>query len=113
MTTAIIDYGSGNLHSALKAFERAARESQGKGDILVTSDPDAVRAAERVVLPGGGAFADCRRGLMAIDGPQNQLQGSKLGSFYSGCAIQDGDPFLAVPVPPTLPLTATVPSCNK
>lgn len=61
----------------------------------------------------GGGAAVPRPSLMAIDGPQNQLQGSKLGSFYSGCAIQDGDPFLAVPVPPTLPLTATVPICNK
>jgi len=74
LTTAIIDYGSGNLHSALKAFERAARESQAQDDIRVTSDPDVVRAAERVVLPGVGAFADCRRGLMAIEGLYAALQ---------------------------------------
>jgi len=57
MTTAIIDYGSGNLRSAEKSFQRAAREVGG-GDIVVTADPQAVRAADRVVLPGVGAFAD-------------------------------------------------------
>ncbi len=61
----------------------------------------------------GGGAAVPRPSLKAIDGPQNQLQGSKLGSFYSGCSIQVGDPFLAVPVPPSMPLTATVPICNK
>jgi glutamine amidotransferase len=68
MTVAIVDYGSGNLHSAAKAFERAARESGHDQPILVTSDPDTVRRAERVVLPGVGAFADCRRGLDALPG---------------------------------------------
>lgn len=68
MSVAIIDYGSGNLHSAAKAFERAAREIGQAGPIRVTSDPDVVREAERIVLPGVGAFADCRRGLLAIDG---------------------------------------------
>ena len=68
MSVAIIDYGSGNLHSAHKAFERAASES-GLGDnIFVTSDPEAVRKADRIVLPGVGAFADCRRGLDAVPG---------------------------------------------
>ena len=67
MTTAIIDYGSGNLRSASKAFERMAAEVNG-GDILVTSDPDAVSRADRIVLPGVGAFLDCRDGLMAVDG---------------------------------------------
>jgi glutamine amidotransferase len=65
---AIIDYGSGNLHSAAKAFERAARDSGSDSQILVTANPDIVRAADRVVLPGVGAFADCRRGLDAIPG---------------------------------------------
>ena len=68
MTVAIVDYGSGNLHSAAKAFERAARESGSDQSILVTNDPDAVRNADRVVLPGVGAFADCRRGLDAVGG---------------------------------------------
>ena len=68
MTVAIVDYGSGNLHSAAKAFERAARESGHEQPIVVTRDPDAVRKADRIVLPGVGAFADCRRGLDAVDG---------------------------------------------
>ena len=68
MTVAIVDYGSGNLHSAAKAFERAAHESGHDQPILVTSDPDRVARADRVVLPGVGAFADCRRGLDAVPG---------------------------------------------
>ncbi len=68
MTVAIVDYGSGNLHSAAKAFERAAHESGHDQRILVTSDPDQVARADRVVLPGVGAFADCRRGLDAVPG---------------------------------------------
>lgn len=68
MTVAIVDYGSGNLHSAAKAFERAAREAGHDQPILVTDDPETVRRADRVVLPGVGAFADCRRGLAALDG---------------------------------------------
>ena len=67
-TVAIIDYGSGNLHSARKAFERAARESGSDARIRVTADPDAVAGADRVVLPGVGAYADCRRGLDAVPG---------------------------------------------
>jgi imidazole glycerol-phosphate synthase subunit HisH len=73
MSVAIVDYGSGNLHSAAKAFERAARESGHTSPILVTSRPDDVRRAERVVLPGVGAFADCRRGLDAIPGMMDAL----------------------------------------
>jgi imidazole glycerol-phosphate synthase subunit HisH len=68
VNVAIVDYGSGNLHSAAKAFERAARESGGSQAVLVTGDPEAVRAADRVVLPGVGAFADCRRGLDRVPG---------------------------------------------
>ena len=68
MTVAIIDYGSGNLHSAAKAFERAARSMEDPQAIKVTRDPDAVYRADRIVLPGVGAFADCRRGVDAVDG---------------------------------------------
>ena len=68
MSVAIVDYGSGNLHSAAKAFERAARDAGLGQRIVVTRDPAVVAAADRVVLPGVGAFADCRRGLDAVDG---------------------------------------------
>lgn len=68
MTVAVIDYGSGNLHSAAKALERASRESGANEQIVVTSDPDTVRRADRVVLPGVGAFADCKAGLDAVPG---------------------------------------------
>lgn len=67
-TSVIIDYGSGNLHSAHKALERAAAECGSDHEIVLTQDPDQVRAAERIVLPGVGAFGDCRAGLMAIPG---------------------------------------------
>ena len=62
----IINYGSGNLHSAAKAFERAARECEADVAIEVSADPAAVAAADRVVLPGVGAFADCKAGLDAV-----------------------------------------------
>jgi glutamine amidotransferase len=68
MSLAIIDYGSGNLHSAAKAFERAARDSGLVTEVLVTSDPGMLRKAERIVLPGVGAFKDCRDGLRAVPG---------------------------------------------
>ena len=68
MTVAIIDYGSGNLHSAAKAFERATRGMDVPPKIVVTRDPDQVFRADRIVLPGVGAFADCRRGLNELDG---------------------------------------------
>jgi glutamine amidotransferase len=73
MSIAIIDYGSGNLRSAAKAFERMAGESGVADRVVVTSRPDEVAAAERVVLPGQGAFADCRRGLAAIPGLEDAL----------------------------------------
>ena len=73
MTVAIIDYGSGNLRSAAKSLERAAAEVGG-GPVVVTADPAAVRRADRVVLPGVGAFADCRRGVLAIDGMMAALE---------------------------------------
>ena len=88
MITAIIDYGSGNLHSALKAFERAARDSlAASSDIRVTNDPDFVRRADRVVLPGVGAFADCRRGLLALPGLIEALREA---------TIDRGRPFLGI-----------------
>ena len=68
MTIAIIDYGSGNLHSAAKAFERASRAMEPPERVILTRDPDAVFRADRIVLPGVGAFADCRKGLNALDG---------------------------------------------
>lgn len=65
---AIIDYGSGNLRSAAKAFERAAREAGVAARITVTGNPKEVRGADRIVLPGVGAFGDCRAGLDAVEG---------------------------------------------
>ncbi|MGB1425320.1 MAG: imidazole glycerol phosphate synthase subunit HisH [Paracoccaceae bacterium] len=66
MQTAIIDYESGNLHSARKAFERIAAETN-TGSVTVTSDPDVVARADRIVLPGDGAFPACRDALLASD----------------------------------------------
>lgn len=68
MRVAIIDYGSGNLRSATKAFERAARESGIDTVIELTDKADRVATADRVVLPGVGAYADCRNGLDAVSG---------------------------------------------
>src|SRR5437879_8189110 len=87
MTTAIIDYGSGNLCSAAKAFERAAAESGVAGNIIVTSRPDEVVSADRIVLPGVGAFADCRRGLAAVPGLEDALVEAVIGR---------GRPFLGI-----------------
>ena len=89
MSVAIIDYGSGNLHSAAKAFERAARESGYKEPIVVTKDPDEVTKAERVVLPGVGAFADCKRGLEAIPGMIDSLNDNvtKKGKPFFGICV--------------------------
>jgi imidazole glycerol-phosphate synthase subunit HisH len=87
VTVAIVDYGSGNLHSAAKAFERAARESDLEQPIRVTSRPEQIADADRVVLPGVGAFADCRRGLDAIDGMVDAL---------NDCVRMRGHPFLGI-----------------
>jgi imidazole glycerol-phosphate synthase subunit HisH len=87
VNVAIIDYGSGNLHSAAKAFERAARESGTSQRIAVTSDPAAVRKADRVVLPGVGAFADCRRGLDGVAGMIDALHEA---------VCRNGRPFLGI-----------------
>ena len=64
MKTVIIDYGSGNLRSAEKAFERSIRELGVRGEVKVTSNADEVANADRVVLPGVGAFGDCRQGMV-------------------------------------------------
>ncbi|MBB3428050.1 glutamine amidotransferase [Rhizobium sp. BK312] len=68
MRVAIIDYGSGNLRSATKAFERAAREAGIDAEIDLTDDAERVATADRIVLPGVGAYADCRHGLDAVSG---------------------------------------------
>jgi glutamine amidotransferase len=84
---AIIDYGSGNLHSAAKAFERAARESGLSQPVVVTSDPATVRNADRIVLPGVGAFAECRRGLERVAGMREVLDEA---------VRRNGRPFLGI-----------------
>lgn len=86
-SVAIIDYGSGNLHSAAKAFERAAAEAGIASTIHVTSDTALVRAADRIVLPGVGAFADCRAGLDAVPGMVETLEETVRGK---------GRPFLGI-----------------
>ena len=86
-TVAIVDYGSGNLRSAAKALERVARESGTAAAVVVTADPDRIRTADRVVLPGVGAFADCLRGLEAVPGLVEALREAVLGV---------GRPFLGI-----------------
>jgi glutamine amidotransferase len=93
-TLALIDYGSGNLASAAKALARA---SNGKLDIITTADPEAVMQAERVVLPGVGAFADCMRGLSAVPGMVEALRDK---------VLKEGAPFLGICV--GMQLLATV-----
>ena len=83
----IIDYGSGNLHSAHKAFERAALEAGIAARVDVSSRPEDVRAADRVVLPGVGAFADCKRGLDGVPGLCEVLEEE---------VVQRGRPFLGI-----------------
>ncbi|MCK3778255.1 imidazole glycerol phosphate synthase subunit HisH [Ensifer sesbaniae] len=87
MRVAIIDYGSGNLRSATKAFERAAREAGISAEIDLTDKPERVASADRVVLPGVGAYADCRRGLAAVDGMEQAL---------TEAVEQAGRPFLGI-----------------
>ena len=86
-TVTIIDYGSGNLRSAANAFERAAREAGSGHQIVVTDDIEAVRRADRIVLPGVGAFADCRAGLDAVTGMVEALEER---------VIRGGVPFLGI-----------------
>jgi imidazole glycerol-phosphate synthase subunit HisH len=87
MKTVIIDYGSGNLHSAQKAFEIAAKDNGIAGETVVSSRVDDVAKADRIVLPGVGAFKDCRNGLMAIEGMREALQQR---------VIVKGHPFLGI-----------------
>jgi len=87
MTVAIVDYGSGNLRSAAKAIERAARETGTDDRVLVTSSPREVAQADRIVLPGVGAFADCRAGLYGVAGMVDTLQRA---------VIEQGKPFLGI-----------------
>lgn len=83
----IIDYGSGNLHSARKAFERAALEADLSVKIEVTARPEDVRSADRIVLPGVGAFADCKRGLDGVAGMSEALEDA---------VRKEGRPFLGI-----------------
>ena len=86
MLTAIIDYESGNLHSAEKAFQRMARETDG-GTVVVTSDADVVAKADRIVLPGDGAFPACAAALRGHGGVYDALRE----------AVEDkGRPFLGI-----------------
>jgi glutamine amidotransferase len=87
VSVAIVDYGSGNLHSAQKAFERMARERGLTVPVLVTADPDLVRKADRIVLPGVGAYADCKRGLVGVPGMVEALTEAVRGR---------GRPFLGI-----------------
>lgn len=86
-TVALIDYGSGNLRSAAKALTRAAEISVTGQEVVVTADPERVADAERIVLPGVGAFADCMRGLSSIPGMLSALQDA---------VITRGVPFLGI-----------------
>jgi glutamine amidotransferase len=87
VTVAIVDYGSGNLHSAAKAFERAGWETNSDARIVVTRDPDEIARADRIVLPGVGAFADCRRGLDSLPGMVEAL---------NEAVLSRGRPFLGI-----------------
>lgn len=86
-SVAIIDYGAGNLRSAAKAFERVAGGLANGPEIIVTADPEIVRKADRIMLPGVGAFADCKAGLDAVPGMVEVLEERVLGN---------GTPFLGV-----------------
>ncbi|OBQ94792.1 imidazole glycerol phosphate synthase subunit HisH [Mesorhizobium sp. AA23] len=87
MRVAIIDYGSGNLRSATKAFERAAHEAGIAATIDLTADAERVRSADRIVLPGVGAYADCAAGLHAVTGMWEAVEEA---------ALRKGRPFLGI-----------------
>jgi glutamine amidotransferase len=87
MTIAVVDYGSGNLRSVAKALTRAVAESGRADSVIVTADPEEVRRAERIVLPGVGAFAECMKGLGALPGMNQVLEEQ---------VIEGGRPFLGI-----------------
>jgi glutamine amidotransferase len=88
MRVAVVDYGSGNLASAAKAMALAAERAGIQAEILVTADPDRVAAADRIVLPGQGAFADCAQGLAAIDGLRAAVvEGAESGKPFLGICV--------------------------
>jgi imidazole glycerol-phosphate synthase subunit HisH len=78
MKIALIDYGAGNLHSCAKALEFALHQAGLKGEILLGANPDDIARADRIVLPGDGAFADCRAAFGAMDGLEDVLRESVL-----------------------------------
>jgi glutamine amidotransferase len=87
MSIAIVDFGSGNIRSAAKSFEWAVKDSGLSMDVIVSTEPDQIRAASHVVLPGVGAFADCRAGLESLDGMVDALKEA---------VIIDGKPFFGI-----------------
>ena len=89
MTVVIIDYGSGNLRSAAKAFRRAAADSRRDQTVMVTAEPNDLRIAEHIVLPGVGAFAECMRGLEAMSGMREALdeQVTRAGKPFLGICV--------------------------
>lgn len=88
MKVAVVDYGSGNLASASRALAIAAENAGLAADIAVTSEPGEVASADRIVLPGQGAFADCARGLAAIDGMREAIErATEAGTAFLGICV--------------------------
>jgi glutamine amidotransferase len=88
VTIALIDYGAGNIRSATKAFEHVIARTGNSERIVVTSAPEVVAKADRIVLPGDGAFADCRRNLDAVDGMVEAIEDAlerKARPFFGIC----------------------------
>ena len=81
MKVAVVDYGSGNLTSASRALALAAERAGLDADVQVTADPDYVRRADRIVLPGQGAFADCSRGLAAVSGMRQAIEAATISGI--------------------------------
>ncbi len=87
MKVVVVDYGSGNLRSVARAFERAASDLAEETQVLVSEDPKDITTADRVVLPGVGAYGECLRGVAAVPGLREALE-----TF----AIRDARPFLGI-----------------